>query len=58
MKGDDYNPHSVIKDEEVIASVSVNITDMVWNGVSRHFIQLGTVDSYYNVLGFPNTYWI
>ena len=41
--GGNYIPYSVIQDNKVIANVSVNITDIVWNGVTKHFIQLGTV---------------
>lgn len=38
-----YIPYSVVEDGEVVANVSVNITDFMWNGSKRHFIQLGTV---------------
>lgn len=41
--GDNYNPYSVVKDGEVIANVSVNRTDMVFDGKIKHFLQLGTV---------------
>lgn len=40
---ENYIPYSVIQDNKVIANVSVNITDIVWNGKKKHFIQLGTV---------------
>lgn len=40
---DNYNPYSIVIDGEVVANVSVNITDIVWNGSVKHFIQLGTV---------------
>ncbi len=40
---DNYSPYSIVIDGEVVANVSVNITDMVWNGSVKHFIQLGTV---------------
>ena len=36
--GEKYNPYSIVKDGEVIANVSVNITDMMWNGMRKHFI--------------------
>ena len=29
---ENYIPYSVIQDNKVIANVSVNITDIVWNG--------------------------
>lgn len=38
-----YIPYSVIKDNQVIANVSVNIMDMYVNGEEKHYIQLGTV---------------
>lgn len=38
-----YIPYSIIKNEEVIANVSVNIIDMMLQGNTKHFIQLGTV---------------
>lgn len=38
-----YIPYSVVEDDEIVANVSVNITDFMWNGSKRHFIQLGTV---------------
>lgn len=41
--GDRYNPHSIIDNGEVIANVSVNMMDFLWNGQLRHLIQLGTV---------------
>ncbi|MDE7209887.1 MAG: GNAT family N-acetyltransferase [Lachnospiraceae bacterium] len=40
---DNYIPYSAVKDGEVIANVSVNKTDMVFDGSVRHFLQLGTV---------------
>ena len=40
---ENYIPYSIIQDNKVIANVSVNITDIVWNGTKKHFIQLGTV---------------
>lgn len=40
---DKYIPYSVVKDGKVIANVSVNLMDMMWNGTVRHLIQLGTV---------------
>lgn len=41
--GDQYNPHSIVVDGEVIANVSVNLIDFLWNGNRKHLIQLGTV---------------
>ena len=38
-----YNPHSIVKDGEVIANVSVNQTNMIFDGEIKHFLQLGTV---------------
>ena len=40
---DAYNPYSVVENGRVIANVSVNITDMLFDGSVRHFLQLGTV---------------
>ena len=40
---DKYNPYSIIKDGEVIANVSVNQTDLIFDGNIKHFLQLGTV---------------
>lgn len=38
-----YIPYSIVMDGKVVANVSVNRTDMLWNGRRRHLIQLGTV---------------
>ena len=38
-----YIPYSILDGDKVVANVSVNITDFVWNGETKHFIQLGTV---------------
>lgn len=38
-----YIPYSILDGDKVVANVSVNITDFVWNGEEKHFIQLGTV---------------
>ena len=38
-----YNPHSIFLDGRIVANVSVNRTDFVWNGKVKHLIQLGTV---------------
>lgn len=38
-----YNPHSIVMDGKVVANVSVNQTDFIWNGERKRFIQLGTV---------------
>lgn len=40
---ENYIPYSVVQNENIIANVSVNITDMLWNGIKRNIIQLGTV---------------
>ncbi len=40
---DKYNPYSVVRDGEVIANVSVNQTDLSFDGKIKHFLQLGTV---------------
>lgn len=40
---DKYNPYSIVMDGKVVANVSVNQTDIDWNGEIKHFIQLGTV---------------
>lgn len=40
---ENYIPYSVVYENEVVANVSVNITDMMWNGERKQFIQLGTV---------------
>lgn len=41
--GEQYNPYSMVIENEIVANVSVNRTDFLWNGKCRHFIQLGTV---------------
>lgn len=41
--GDHYNPYSITENGKVIANVSVNKTDMLFDGTIRHFLQLGTV---------------
>lgn len=38
-----YLPYSIAEKGEIVANVSVNITDFMWNGSKKHFIQLGTV---------------
>ncbi len=38
-----YIPYSVVKDETVIANVSVNLIDCTLNSAAKHYIQLGTV---------------
>lgn len=40
---DKYIPYSMVIDGKVAANVSVNRTDMLWNGRRKHLIQLGTV---------------
>ncbi len=41
--GDAYNPYSVVENGRVVANVSVNRTDFLFDGTMRHFLQLGTV---------------
>ncbi|MBQ3514382.1 MAG: GNAT family N-acetyltransferase [Lachnospiraceae bacterium] len=40
---ENYIPYSIVEDGKVIANVSVNITDILWNGEVKKLIQLGTV---------------
>lgn len=40
---DAYNPHSIAVDGEIIANVSVNFIDFMWNGQKKRLIQLGTI---------------
>lgn len=41
--GENYIPYSIVIDEKVVANVSVNITDIMFEGNKKHLIQLGTV---------------
>lgn len=41
--GKNYIPYSILDKDRIVANVSVNVTDFVWNGERKHFIQLGTV---------------
>ena len=41
--GDNYIPYSIVIDGRVVANVSVNITNMLFDGEEKHLIQLGTV---------------
>ena len=41
--GDNYDPHSVVIDGEVVSNVSVNRTDLVFGGKRYRILQLGTV---------------
>lgn len=41
--GDNYIPYSIIFDGQVIANVSVSLTNMIFEGEVKNFIQLGTV---------------
>lgn len=41
--GEHYNPHSIVIDNRVVANVSVNVTDFLFEGNIMHFLQLGTV---------------
>lgn len=36
-------PYSIIEDDHMIANVSVNVIDILWNGNNKHYIQLGNV---------------
>lgn len=40
---DAYNPYSAVENGQVVANVSVNITDMLFDDGVKHFLQLGTV---------------
>ncbi|MBQ4524008.1 MAG: GNAT family N-acetyltransferase [Lachnospiraceae bacterium] len=40
---ENYVPYSFVENGKVIANVSVNITDILWNGEIKKLIQLGTV---------------
>lgn len=40
---ENYIPYSMVQDGKVVANVSVNLTEMLWNGVPKKLIQLGTV---------------
>ena len=37
---DKYIPYSIVCNDRVIANVSVNITDFMWDGVRHKFVQL------------------
>ena len=41
--GDNYDPHSIVIDGEVVSNVSVNRTDLVFGARRYHILQLGTV---------------
>lgn len=41
--GEDYIPYCLLKDDKVVANVSVNIIKTIWNDEKRIYIQLGTV---------------
>ena len=38
-----YNPYSVVENGQVVANVSVNVTDLLFDGSIKRFLQLGTV---------------
>lgn len=40
---DAYNPYSVVENGRVVANVSVNVTDVLFDGSVKRFLQLGTV---------------
>ena len=41
--GENYDPHSIVIDGEVVSNVSVNRTDLAFGGRRYHILQLGTV---------------
>ena len=41
--GDNYDPHSIVIDGQVVSNVSVNRTDLVFGGKRHRILQLGTV---------------
>ena len=41
--GDNYDPHSIVHDGEVVSNVSVNCTDLMFSGKRYRILQLGTV---------------
>ena len=40
---DNYQPYSITEENRVVANVSVNRTNMLYNGKKMNLIQLGTV---------------
>lgn len=40
---DRYQPYCMVHNDEVVANVSVNQMDFLWEGRPRHYVQLGTV---------------
>ncbi len=38
-----YNPYSVVENGQVVANISVNVTDLLFDGSIKRFLQLGTV---------------
>lgn len=40
---ENYIPYSIVIDGKVVANISVNITNMIYEGEKKQFIQLGTV---------------
>lgn len=41
--GEHYIPYSILSENKIIANVSVNVMDFIFNGEEKHYIQLGTV---------------
>lgn len=41
--GDNYIPYSIMDGNKIVANISVNIMDFMFDGKSKHYIQLGTV---------------
>lgn len=51
--GSNYIPYVLYNEDKVVSNVSVNIINTRWNGIVRHYIQLGTImtDEKYQGLG-------
>lgn len=41
--GSSYIPHVLLVDQQVVANVSVNVMNIVWEGQARRYIQLGGI---------------
>lgn len=46
--GDKHIPYSIMGENGMIANVSVNILDILWNGENKQYIQLGNVMTHEN----------
>ncbi|MEG0457809.1 MAG: GNAT family N-acetyltransferase, partial [Oscillospiraceae bacterium] len=40
---ENYIPYGIFDDKKILSNVSVNIIDTIWQGVSKRYIQIGTV---------------